>query len=89
MDNKKKIKNFINYVCDYVQYGFKTNGHDSFRYYLTNDKMAYLIADKGIEKRIEKILIKEFCLNSRVVYETKPSPNKYLDGELRVKLLLR
>lgn len=87
MDNKKKIKNFINYVCDYVQYGFKTSGHDSFMFDLTDDEMAYLIADKGIEKRVEKKLLKEFGLKSRVFYETKPSPNLYCDGELRVKLL--
>lgn len=89
MDNKRKIKNFINYVCDYVQYEFKTSGNDSFMFDLTNDEMAYLIADKGIEKRIEKILIKEFGLNSRMAYETKPSPSLYCGGELRVKLLLR
>lgn len=61
-------------------------GHDGFRYCLTNDKIAYLIADKGIEKRIEKMLSKKFGLKSKVYYETKTSPNRYLDGELRIKL---
>lgn len=88
MDDKKEIKNFINYICDWIVHDIRVKGFDSFLLNLTNDRMSYLIADKGIEKRIERILFKKFNLKSKVFYELKPSHNLYPNGELRVKLLI-
>lgn len=88
MDNKKIVKDFINYICDNVEYNLRVKGHTGLLLNLTNDRTAYLIADKGIEIRIKKMLLKEFGLKSEVFYELKPSPNLYLDGELRIRLLI-
>lgn len=88
MDDKKQIKEFINHICDWIEYNLRVNGHHCFSYQLSNDIMAYWIADKGIERRIEKMLSKEFGLKSKVTYELSPSANFYLDGELRIKLLI-
>lgn len=89
MDNKKLVKDFINYVCHNVEYNLRVRNHDAFSFNLTNDKTSWIIADKAIEIRIENMLLKEFGLNSKVVYERRPSPNLYLDGELSVKLLIK
>lgn len=88
MDNKKIVKDFINYICDNVEYNLRVKGHTSLLLNLTNDRTAYLIADKGIEIRIKNMLLKEFGLKSEVFYELNPSPNLYLDGELRIRLLV-
>lgn len=61
--------------------------HTGFRVELSHDRTAYLIADKGIEKRIQKILWKKYGLASNVIYELIPSDNIYLDGSLRIKIV--
>lgn len=88
MDNKKLVKDFISYICDWVEYSLRVNGHDGLYYNVTNDKMAYLIVDKAIEIRIKNMLLKKFGLKSEVFYEFKELPNLHFDGELRVKLLI-
>ncbi|WP_252251214.1 hypothetical protein [Clostridium sp. VAP52] len=87
MNNKKIVKEFINYISMSIEYNFRVKHHNGFLLNLTNDKMSYLISDKAIEIRIKNILWKEYGLMSQVTYEVKPSPNLYLDGELRVRLL--
>lgn len=87
MDNNKIIKDFINYICDVVEYNLRVKKHDGLKYTLTNDRMSYLIADKGIEKRIQKTLLKKYNFRSVVIFEERQSCNKYLDGELTVKVL--
>lgn len=88
MDDKKEIKNFINYICSWIEHDLRVKCSNSFLLNLTNDRMSYLIADKGIEKRLEKMLFKKFNLESKVFYELKSSPNLYPSGELSVKLLI-
>lgn len=61
--------------------------HTGFRVELSHDRTAYLIADKGIEKRIQNILWKKYGLASNVIYELIPSDNIYLDGSLRIKIV--
>ncbi|MDP4146968.1 MAG: hypothetical protein Q8936_21260 [Bacillota bacterium] len=87
MDTKKEIKMFINYVCDWVEYQYRKNGHNGFVYNLRNNLMPYLIADKGIEKRISKQLNKRLGLKTKVEYTLIPPLNKYSDGELKIKIL--
>ncbi|WP_291566796.1 hypothetical protein [Clostridium sp. UBA2485] len=48
--------------------------------------MSYLIADKGIERRIEKHLFKRLGLKSKVEYTLSSSIHRFLDRELRIKL---
>lgn len=86
MDNKKIVKDFINYICDNVEYNLRVKGHYGFLLNLTNDRMSYLIADKAIEIRIKNMLLKEFGLKSEVFYELKTSPHLYPNGELRIQL---
>lgn len=87
MDSKKIIKDFIIHICDWVENEYKNKEHDSFAYDIRNDKMSYLIADKGIEKRIEKQLFKRFGLKSSVKYTLEPSMFEYLNGEIKIKII--
>lgn len=87
MDDKKRVKEFINNICDWIEDKHKECRRNGFSYELTNDRMSYLIADKGIEKRIAKQLFKRLGLKSYVEYAFSPSPNEYLDGELKIKLI--
>lgn len=87
MDNKKLIKDFINNICDWIEVEYKNKGHTGFSYELRNDKLGYLIADKGIEKRIEKQIFKRLNLKSKVEYSTYPfTCNEYINGEIKIKL---
>lgn len=88
MDDRKKIKEFINYICDWVEGEHKEYGCDGFVYELTNDRMSYLIADKGIEKRITKQLFKRLGVKLDIYYILSPSSNQYLDGKLIIKLII-
>ena len=87
MDTKKLIKDFIDKTIEFVITKHKNEMHTGFRVELSNDRTAYLIADKGIEKRIQNILWKKYGLASNVIYELRPSENIYLDGSLRIKII--
>ena len=87
IDTKKLIKDFIDKTVQFVITKHKNEMHTGFRVELTNDRTAYLIADKGIEKRIQNILWKKYGLASNVIYELRPSANLYLDGSLRIKII--
>ena len=89
VDNKKIVKQFIASVCDSVDYNLRVKNHNTFLFNFSNDRIAYLIADKGIEKRISKKLLKKFDLYAEVIYEMKPSCNTYLDAELSIKITRR
>lgn len=86
-DNKKIVAEFIKDICDFLEKGYKEYGHDGFRQTFKNDKMSYLLADKGIEKRIERKLKKKLNIDSEVVYKLTPSQFKYLDAELNIRLI--
>lgn len=86
IDSRKITKRFIEFVCDFVVDGYK-NGNDCFMYELRDDKEAYVIADKGIEKRIQKKLFKRLGIQSQVQYEITCSEYVYPHGELRIKLI--
>ncbi|MBB6625246.1 hypothetical protein H7E67_17665 [Clostridium gasigenes] len=58
-DDKKHIKEFINYICDWVEYKLIVNSHYWFSHQLGNDRMAYLIADKGIERILNQCVDNE------------------------------
>ena len=58
MDDKKEIKNFINYIYDWIEHYLRVKCSNSFLLNLNDDRMSYLIADKGIEKRIEKYYLR-------------------------------
>lgn len=86
MDTKKIIKDFIDKTVEVVITKHKNEMHTGLRVELSNDT-AYLIADKGIEKRIQNILWKKYGLASSVIYELIPSANMHLDGLLRIKII--
>lgn len=87
MDTKKLIKDFIDTTIEFVITKHKNEMHTGFRVELWGDRTAYLIADKGIEKRIQNILWKKYGLASNVLYELIPSKDIYLDGLLRIEII--
>lgn len=87
MDSKKLIKDFIDKTVELVIIKHKNEMHTGFIVELWGDRTAYLIADKGIEKRIQNILWKKYGLASNVIYELTPSENIYLNGSLRIKII--
>ena len=88
MDDKKKVKEFVNHICDWIEYEYKTKNHIGFSCTLSNNRMSYIIADKGIEKRISKELYKRLRINSTVSCTQTAPVNEYLDGEIKIKLIL-
>lgn len=86
MDNRKAVKEFINYICDWIEYEYTKEGHDNYGYDLRSDILSYLVADKGIDKRIQKQLFKRLGLKSKVDYKLNISEYTYPNGELRIKL---
>lgn len=82
MDSKKQVKDFITYICDWVESEYKDKGYDGFEHHLNDVKLSYLVADKGIDKRIQKQLFERLNLQSKVAYELSA-----LDGTLRVRLI--
>jgi|GEM_PF-5161642 len=88
MDDKKKVKEFVNYICNWIEYEYKTKNNIRFSYDLRNDRMSCIIADKGIEKRMSKELYKRLRINSAVSYIQTASVNEYPDGEIKIKLIL-
>ena len=87
IDTKKLIKDFIDKTVEVVITKHKNEMYTGLIVELSNDRTAYLIADKGIEKRIQKILWKKYGLATNVIYELIPSENIYLDGSLRIKII--
>ena len=87
MDNKKIVADFINSMCKWVTKSFnddkKANG---YRYVVKDDNLAYLLADKGIEKRIKKQLFKRYSLKSFVRYELNLTDKNYPNGDLIIEL---
>jgi len=82
IDSRKLTKEFINYICDWVEQEYKNKNHDGFMETL-RDKEAYWVADKGIEKRIQNKLFKRLNLKSTVKYEINSGTG---NGELYIKL---
>lgn len=63
MDFKKGTKNFINYICSDMQ------GKDGLICTIDScDEMGYFMKDKGIDKRIEIKMLKEYGIKVRAVY---------------------
>ena len=87
MDTKKLIKDFIDKTVEFVIIKHKNEMHTGFRVELWGDRTAYLIADEGIEKRIQKIWWKKYGLAANVIYELIPSANIYLDASLRIEII--
>lgn len=87
MDNKKVVKDFIDYVFDCARCGYLMQGDNAFRVSLINDPMAYLIADKGVNKRLEKRFLKEMGLKVLVMYELNSSMYQWPDGLLTIKVM--
>lgn len=83
MDNNKIVKKFINYVCDRIEYEHIEYNYDGFTENINSEKLAYLLRDKGIEKRIQKQLLKRLELKSIVQYEFYPVGY----GKLYIRLL--
>lgn len=72
MDTKREVAGFINHICNWVEYEHLDKGHTGFKYDFNNDKMAYLVNDKGIEKRIRKELYRRLGLDYMVIYTLLP-----------------
>ena len=87
MDNKKIVKDFIDYVFDYVAGSYRMHGHNRFSFDLSNDPMSYIIADKAVPKRLERMFLKKLGIRTKVTYELQSSMYRYLDGVLTVKVL--
>lgn len=85
MDIKYEVAYFIRHICNRISYKYIDKGHTAFKYDL-NDKLAWIVNDKGLEKRIQKELYEMLGLDSMVIYTLLPSENAYPNGELRVKL---
>lgn len=88
MDSKHEVAYFIRHICNWISYEYIDKDHTAFKYDLNNDKLAWIVNDKGIEKRIQKELYEMLGLDSMVTYTLLPSENAYLNGELRVRLCL-
>lgn len=86
-DEKKRAKDFIEYIFNWVAHEYITQGHNGFRYTLTDNRLSYIVADKGIDKRLEKLFLKKLSINTKVTYELEPSVNKYADGILKIKIV--
>lgn len=83
IDSRHLTKDFIEYICGWVESEYKTKNHDGFTESL-NEEEGYLVADKGIEKRIQKQLFKRLNLKSLVKYEIDPRTG---EGKLYIRLL--
>lgn len=81
-DNKKEVKDFIQYIFNWVYRQYYCDGDTNFQYTINEYELAYLIADKGIDKRLEKKLFKRLNLKSRVTYDFNS-----LNGVLRIEIL--
>lgn len=86
MDIKYEVAQFIRCICNWIEHEHLDKKHTSFQYDFNNDEMAWIINDKGIEKRIQKELHRRLGLDSMVIYTLLPSKNANLNGELRVRL---
>jgi hypothetical protein len=86
MDNRKIVKDFIDYISNWIEDEYKNHGNIGFWHEIHNDKLSYLVADKGIDKRIQKQLFKKLGLKSKVDYELNISEYTYPNGELKIKL---
>ena len=86
MNNQKVIKEFIDNLCSWIENEYKNEGHTRFAKLLRNDRLSYLIADEGIERRIEKQLFKRLGLKTRVRYRLYPSIHQYLDDEIDITI---
>ena len=85
MDKKKIVKEFIIYACNIIEFNLKSEKYDYCSIDVPND-IVYLLADKGIDKRLEKLIFKRLGIKSNVIYRLFPSENLYPNGELRVVL---
>lgn len=64
MDLKKETKQFINYICDQIQGEEALMGR-----FNTCDDLGYFMKDKGIDKRIEKKMLKRCGVKVEASYE--------------------
>lgn len=83
IDSRKLAKGFIDYICNWVEQEYKIKNYDSFRENIPIFEEAYCLRDKGIEKRIQKQLLKRLNLKSTARYEI----NQEVYGMLYIKLL--
>lgn len=84
IDSRKITKDFIYNVCKWVCYEYVGEEHDGFIEYVNDDKIAYLLKDKGVEKRIQEQLQKRLNLSVKVEYVFYPSHRK---GKIYIQLL--
>lgn len=81
------MKDFINYICDWVEHSYRLNGDDSFIYEIPDDNITYLISDKGIEKRLQKQLTKRLDMESSVEYKLTFPEYQFPRGEINIRLI--
>ena len=86
-DDKKITKDFVEDIFNWVKYEYTEYGHDGFERKIINNRLSYILADKGVDKRLEKLFLKRLGLKSKVTYETIQSMHKYEDGILRIRIL--
>ena len=68
-DGKKEVKDFIQYIFNWVYREHYTKGDIYFKYTLNDYKLAYLMADKSVDKRLEKKILKKLNLKTKVTYD--------------------
>lgn len=83
MDNKKMVAYVIKYICDRIEHEYRKYNYDGFMENINNYEEAYYLKDKGIEKRIQRQLMKRLNVGSEVQYEFYPVGY----GKLYIRLL--
>lgn len=88
MDYKKQVKNFIDYICEWVNDRYINYNENGFSYTISgDDKLSYIIKDKAIDKRITKTLKKKYNINAEVIYEVNIfGVYRYLGGEIKIRI---
>ena len=88
MDKKKAIKNSIIRMCDFIEFGYKQENKNGFSFSFSGDDPAgYMLIDKGVDKRIIKILSKRNISREIDVWiDIKPSPCIYPWITINVKI---
>jgi len=67
-DSKKEVKDFVQYIFNWVYSKYYCEGDTNFKYTINKYEFAYFLADKGIEKRLEKKFLKRLNLETKVTY---------------------
>lgn len=68
MDNKKTVKDFIMYVCNWIEIEYRSKNSTHFCYKIEDEDMSCLLIDKAIERRIQNELKKRIGVDSYIVH---------------------